>query len=64
MEHTSRDIGQRALALFRSGKDTVQISHLLKVSESVASSLVYGARCREKVLPIETVTYRSKRRVA
>lgn len=47
-----------ALELFRSGMDTVEIAGELRVSEAVASRLVYERRCQEMSLPVESVPCR------
>lgn len=47
------DFPSRALALFRSGKDTLEIARHFGINEPRAARLVWFARCREKRLPAD-----------
>ena len=49
---TTDETAHRLLALFRSGKDTMQIAELSGLPEARVSFLIYAARSRELGLPV------------
>lgn len=49
---TTDETADQLLALFRSGKDTLQIAELHSMPEARVSFLIYAARSRERGLPV------------
>lgn len=54
---SASDLPSHALALFKSGKDTLDIARHLGINEPRAARLVWFARCRELRKPAEFLTH-------